>query len=764
MRRIAIFLLFGLLIFAEKIEKIEIVGNKKISDDTIKYYLTIAEGEEYREDILPRELQALWNTGFFEDIRILVADGRKGKIIRIEVKERPIIKEVKVVTDKYVKPKDVEERLREKGAEIIPYSYYNPKKVANAKKVIEEFLQEKGYALGEVNVEEKRDAEEVSIVFHVKGKGKLKIAKIEIVGNQIVPDEVLIRGIKSLKTLNPITYFSSKSNYSLENLKKAKEELREKYLNLGFLDVDVKDARIEVVEGKAFPFFGQKKKMLKVVFEVDEGNLYRIGKIKIEGNKAIPTRILRSLLLIKENQIYSLEKRNESIKNIQEIYGIKGYFYAQIYPIEDPKPEEKIVNITIKIQENKRVRLRYLEFKGNTYTNDKVLRREFLIREGDYFNIKAFENSIRRIRQLGIVEIKEMPEVKPAGDDEIDLVVKVEEMHRNQIMFQGGYSGYEGYFVGFSLSTVNFMGKGESVSLFLQYGSRFKSYSIGFTEPYIFDKPMVLGFDVHDTLLVYPYMFTRRSKGGSINFGWRWKTFWHFNIAYSNENVSITDVNEDYIKHFPWYFQYFWLGTRKIAAISPTIYRSTVDSPLFPTTGTMYMYRLKFAADFLGGEVNFIKHVAEFVHYHRFRWGHILGMRFQLQYMKALKESTIPIYERIFLGGERSLRGFDIYRVSPTTPEGYRIGGTKSILFNLEYEIRMKESPLSIVFFFDAGNAFAEDQNLSVKDLYYCMGVEGRVFVEMFRMPFRLIFSYNPKIPYPTERTFAIRFGVGRTF
>ncbi len=764
MKRFLALFLFALVLFAEKIEKIEIVGNKKVSEDTIKYYLTIAEGDDYREDVLPKELKLLWDTGFFEDIRILVADGKEGKIIRIVVKERPIIKEVKYITDKYVKPKDIEEKLREKGAEIIAYSYYNPKKIAKAKKVIEEFLHEKGYALGEVKVEEKREPDGVSLVFHVWGRGKLKIAEIEIVGNKTIPDDILVRGIKSLKPVSLLTLLSSKSNYSLENLKKAKEELREKYMNLGFLDVDVKDARIEVVEGKVIPVFGKKTKMLKVIFEVDEGNLYRIGKIKIEGNKAIPTRVLRSLLLIKENEIYSLEKRNESIKNIQELYGIKGYFYAQIYPIEDPKPEEKIVNITFRIQENKRVRLRFLEFKGNTYTNDKVLRREFLLREGDYFNIKAFEHSLRRIRQLGIVEIKEMPDIKPVGDDQLDLVVKVEEMHRNQIFFQGGYSGYEGYFVGLSFSTVNFMGRGESISLFFSYGSRYKSYSIAFTEPYIFDKPMIFGIDLHDTLLVYPFMFTRRAKGGRVTFGLRWKTFWSINLSYSNEKISITDVNEAYIRNFPWYFQYFWLGSRNIAAIMPSISRSTIDSPLFPTTGTLYMYSLKLAADFLGGEVNFLKHLFEFIHYHRFRWGHILGMRFQLQYMKALKGSTIPIYERIFLGGERSLRGFDIFRVSPLSPEGYRIGGTKSILFNLEYEIRMKESPLSIVFFFDAGNAFAEEESISLSNLYYCTGVEGRVFIEMFRMPFRLIFSYNPKIPYPTERTFSIRFGVGRTF
>jgi len=743
------------------IKKIEIVGAKRLSPETIKYYLVTSEGAEFDSQRIKKDIQNLWATGFFSDIRVLKKEEPDGIVLRYEVKERPVIKEVKILTDRYVKKKDIEDKLKEEGADIIPFSYFSPTKIKKAEKVIQDFLQEKGFALGRVEVKTEKKDDEINVIFNVKAGGKLRIASIEIIGNNSVPDSILIRGIKSLKRLTFLNIpYLKKTVYSSESLKKAREELREKYLNLGFLDVDVKPAKIEVVEGRGL--FGQKKKMVKVIFQVSEGNIYRIGDIKIEGNKAFPKDLLRRLIILRKNQIYSLQKREDSVKNLQDIYGSKGYIYAQIIPVEDPKPEEHRVDITFRIIENNRVRLHRLSFKGNTYTLDKVLRREFLIAEGDFFNITAFKDSILRLRQLGLVDIKQNPDFKPVGEDKMDVVVHVEEMHRNQIFFNAGYGGYFGYFVGGSLATTNFMGRGENISLFIQYGTRYKSYSLSFTEPYVLDKPLFLTMNIHNTLSIYPFMFTRQMKGGGLSLGLK-KGFWHVDFSYSNDYISLSDVNENYISSLPEFYRLIWFSNMRIAAISPVIYRTSVDSPIWPAAGTLYLYGVKLATKAIGSETDFISNWFEFTHYHKFRWGHILGMHFKIQYMKAFGDSTIPIYERIFLGGEQSLRGFEYYRVSPLE-NGVRIGGTKSVVFNLEYEIRMKDSPMAVVLFFDAGNAFSENENISLGNLYYCTGIEGRVFIEMLRMPFRIIFSYNPKLPTNYDKNFTVRIGMGRTF
>jgi len=751
-------LLLAPLLWAVKIKKIEIVGLKRLSPETVKYYLVSSEGMDYDPARIRQDIENLWKTGFFSDIRVFIKDN--GEVIRFVVKERPIIKKVIIKTDRYVKKSDITDKLKEKGAEILPYSYYQPSRIARAKRVIEEFLKEKGFALGKVTVE-KKGKDEITLIFNVKAGGKLRIGAVEILGNQIVPSKVLVGAIKSVREFTPTNLiYLKKTVFSSKALKDAREELRKKYLDLGFLDVYVSEPEVKIIEKR--DFLGQKRKMVKVIFRVNEGNIYRVGKINIMGNKAFPTALIKNLILIKTNEIYSLSKREDSVKNLQDLYGSIGYIYTQIIPIEEPKPESHRVDITFRIIENKRVRLHRLDFKGNTYTYDKVLRREFLLAEGDYFNVGAFKNSLIRIRQLGIVEIKENPDFHPVGDDKMDVVVKVEEMHRNQIFFNAGYGGFFGYFVGGSFSTSNFMGKGENITLFLQYGTRYKSYSISFTEPYLFDRPVFLTFNVHNNLSIFPFMFTRQMKGGGVTFGFK-RGFWRLDLSYTNDFISLKDVNEDYLKNLPPFYRLLWLTNMRIAAISPVIYRSSVDSPIWPEKGTLYLYGVKIANKALGSETDFISNWIEFTHYHKFKWGHILGTHFRLQYMKALGNSTIPIYERIFMGGEQSLRGFDFYRVSPQE-NGVRIGGTKSILFNLEYEIRMKNSPMSVVLFMDAGNVYAEDQKMDITDLYYCVGVEGRVFVEMLRIPFRLIISYNPKLPTKYDRNFTIRIGMGRTF
>ncbi len=705
-----------------------------------------------------QDIENLWKTGFFSDIQVYIKD--EGRVLRFVVKERPIVKRVVIKTDRYIKKTDITDKLKEEGVEILPYSYYQPSRVARVKKVIEDFLKEKGFALGRVEVQ-KEGKEEITLTFDVRAGGKLRIGEIDIRGNSMVPTPVLVGAIRSIRKFSPFNLiYLKKTVYSSRALEEARQELRKKYLDLGFLDVFVGEPRIEIEERR--DFLGQKRKMIRVVFQVNEGNIYRVGKVEVEGNKAFPRGLIKSLILLKRNQIYSLSKREDSVKNIQDLYGSIGYIYAQVIPIEEPKPESHRVDITFRIIENKRVRLHRLDFKGNTYTYDKVLRREFLIAEGDYFNVEAFKNSLIRIRQLGIVEIKENPDFHPVGEDKMDVVVKVEEMHRNQIFFNAGYGGFFGYFVGGSLSTSNFMGKGENLSLFLQYGTRYKSYSISFTEPYLFDRPIFLTFNIHNNLSIFPYMFTRQMKGGGLTFGIK-KGFWRFDFSYTNDFISLKDVNEDYINNLPEFYRLLWFTNMRIAAISPVIYRSSVDSPIWPEKGTLYLYGLKIANRALGSETDFVSNWVEFTHYHKFKWGHILGMHFRLQYMKALGDSTIPIYERIFMGGEQSLRGFDFYRVSPQE-NGVRIGGTKSVLFNLEYEIRMKDSPMAVVLFLDAGNVYSENQSMDITDLYYCTGVEGRVFIEMLRIPFRLIISYNPKLPTKYDRNFTIRIGMGRTF
>ena len=248
---------------------------------------------------------------------------------------------------------------------------------------------------------------------------------------------------------------------------------------------------------------------------------------------------------MKKGQIYNIKKRNKFIEEIQKFYGGIGYFYAQVVPSENLDPVKQTADLTINIQENEVVYLGKLEFTGNTFTKDHVIRREWFLREGRRLNINALEDSIKRMKQLGLVTVEKMPEIKadPQDPQKINITADVKELNRQMINFNVGYSGYEGWFIALGYSTQNFLGMGESFTLNLQQGTRAKNYQFAFTEPYLFNLPANFGIDLFKTIYHYPSLYTREGQGFNLSTAARFWKYWGSSLVYSLEDVSITDVN-----------------------------------------------------------------------------------------------------------------------------------------------------------------------------------------------------------------------------
>jgi len=418
----------------------------------------------------------------------------------------------------------------------------------------------------------------------------------------------------------------------------------------------------------------------------------------------------------------------------------------------------------LKIHEGEVAYVGKLEFKGNTFTKDEVIRREWFLREGQRFNTSYLETSITRMKQLGLVSIDKMPEIKPNPEDpqKVDITAEVRELSRQMINFNVGYSGYDGWFIALGYSTQNFMGMGESLSLQLQSGTRAKQYQLSFTEPYLLNTAS-LGFSVHKTSVAYPLLYTRRGEGFNVNTSFRFWRYYGASLYYSFENVEISDVNTDLTYYNPYSYYYYSEGKRSISALSPTIYYSTVDSPIFPSRGTKYLFTYRYSGGFLGGDVDLHKTKLQFVKFIPITKHHTLGMQLVHEEIFKFGNNEVPLYEKIFLGGERSIRGFDIYRIGPRTASGTVIGGSKALYLNLEYQIALNQQ-ISFVFFYDVGNAYDFGQPISLKNVYSSMGLEFKIFVPMLNVPFRLIFAYNPRVLEPEDSNFVFRFAVGPSF
>ncbi|HQO76153.1 MAG TPA: outer membrane protein assembly factor BamA [Candidatus Saccharicenans sp.] len=760
-----IILLAGILSAQEVVEKIEVVGNNRISKDTIVYYLTCREGDYYNEALLKKDFRVLWSTGFFSDLRIEEEDGQRGKIIKIYVEENPIIKNVIFKTGKKVKEGDIVNKLKEKDENIVAHSYYSPYKVQKAKKTIKELLEEKGLQAARLDTELiNKGNNEVDLIFRIDEGPKLRVGEVVFVGKNKVPDSFLVQAMKDNRVHNLFNWISGKDVYKKSKLEENINEIKKKLQEFGYMEASVGEPKIEEITRNTV--FFKKQKMIRIIIPVDPGLVYRTGEIKVEGNKFITTNYLLSLVKLKPGEIYSSKKREKTIEDMGEMYRNFAFLYAQVIPVESLDPKNKIVNVTFNINEGEVAYLRRLNFVGNTFTKDKVLRREMMIREGDRFSLAMFKDSILRVKQLGLVDIENEPDIKPDPENptQIDVNLNVKELQKNNIQFSAGYSGYEGTFVAFSYSTVNFLGGGETLDLTLQQGKRVKNYSFGLTEPYIFDRPMTVGFNIFDRKINIPYLYSQYSKGISLVYGMRWIEYWRFNLNYTFQKTSLdTPGYDDSGGYYYYYNPYYYAGTYYVSAIEPVLYRSTIDSPLTPSRGTSYTAALKYAGSFLGGQVHLVRPRLDLAHYQPFIANHVLGFHVEYMEVKATKGNEVPYWERFFLGGEQSIRGYDFYTIGPRDENQVLIGGQKSLVMNFEYIIPFG-GPLYGIVFYDLGNAWLSGQKVSLKDVYTSAGLEVRVFVPALRVPFRLIFAYNNRKIYADDSNFAFRFAIGTTF
>jgi len=718
---IAMMVLLPLVVYGQEvIEKIELVGNELVTEDTVLYYLTFKEGDYFNKDSLQDGFKVLWATGYFSDIKIEAVDGEKGKVIRVYVKENPIIKKITYKTGKRIKEKDIVDKLKEENVNILPYSYYRPYSIRRIEDTIKSIMEEKGLAAGKVKTEVKnRGKNEVEIIFNVDAGRKIRIGDVVFEGEPKLRESTLMNALKENKEHSFISWASGKDTFKQDQLESDVSNLVEKYKEHGFMEAQVGEPVVKEIEKRSI--FFKKQTMKQIIIPVDAGYLYFVGDVTIEGNEFFNAKNLRTLIPMREGNIYSIDDREKGVEEISKLYQNFGYMYVRIIPVERLDPKNKKVNVTYNIVEGPVAYIHRMEFKGNTYTNDKVMRREMMIREGNRFSYDMFKNSLLRINQLGLVEIKQDPNIYPDPQDptKVDVTINVTELQRNNIQFSAGYSGYQGAFVSLSYSTVNFLGAGEKLELTATYGKRTKIYSFGFTEPYIFDLPLNAGFNIYDRYIVYPGLFNRKGRGINVHLGGRVRGYWRARLSYGLEFLEMSEYEgeegDDYYSN---------------------LYYS------------MYGYNYNYYPYYYGGPL--IGNTS-------------LGFHVEYKFINSIGDSAIPYWERFYLGGERSIRGYDIYTIGPRSMEGYNMGGVKSLVFNAEYIIPLG-GPVYAILFYDRGNAYSSEQKIDINNMYSSAGLEARVFVPALRVPFRLIFSYNNRISRTGDSNFKFRFAIGTTF
>lgn len=501
------------------VESVDIQGNRRNRDEDLLYYIKTRPGDTYNPQQVERDLQELLSLNFFDKVytRALTEPGERGGVrVIFEVRELPIIRDLQFVGAKAVPESDILKKFREDRVGISKETTFNPANIQKANRVIRELLADRGYPNATIKVDEEEvSATSIALTFNIDQGNRSRVVEIDFEGNEVFSDSELRGAMQYVKETGLISRFKSQDILNLRALQAdLQRNVRQYMYSKGYFQARLGDPEVvglgykrtgfPIVGALPLPLLTSKDDTLKIVVPVTEGRIFRAGDIKVEGNSIFSEQQILAVVGLKKGEIVDGKRLTTALsEDLPKYYGAQGFvqFSAEPEPEFKDVPgntKEGIVDIKIIIDEGKQYRLRRLEFSGNTFTRDRVLRREVLVNEGDIYNQIGIEQSVLRLNQTGyfdpIDKDKDLEIRTDEDQGDVDLVMKVKERGRQQIQFNGGVSGIGGSFFGLEYSTNNLLGRGETLSLNFGFGNRQRSFQLTFQEPYFRDRPISVGF------------------------------------------------------------------------------------------------------------------------------------------------------------------------------------------------------------------------------------------------------------------------------
>ncbi len=542
---------------------------------------------------------------------------------------------------------------------------------------------------------------------------------------------------------------------------------------------------------------GTPRRWVQLSVAIVEGEQYRTGQMRFEGNKVFTDEQLRALVPLREGAVLNRGNLDFGVNRITRLYADRGHLYARVVQHVERRPGERIADVAIEIVEDRPYTVERIQFAGNTKTQDRVLRREMQVNETELFSRTKLDQSLVKLNQLGYFEVKEDPAIEPVEDrDAVGITVVGEERGRNEVQVGGGFSGVDGAFFQGFYSTRNFLGRGQVLTVSLQVGGRRNVYSLSFLEPWFLARPIQLGANIFRQDLDFGTNLRSRSQGGGLVVGRRLGVFSRVQLNYNYESFTQTGFTLTGIE-----------ARNRISSLTPAYVYNKVDNPFRPRRGWSVEAQSQFAGGFLGGDTNFVKPVVRYTYYrplHR-RW--YLGFHAQGGQVRAFQGGApssaatvegIPRSLRFWLGGDIfGPRVFQTRSVTPLRfveldPQGrivrtvkdptgepvsrfdvnrdgvldradlVQLGGDRFYLFQTELIYPISEQ-LDLVGFLDMGSALFEDTSWGFDEARVSAGVEVRFHLPVFPVPLRLIYGV-PLRKVQEDRTENFTFSIGRSF
>ena len=700
----------------EIVESIEFRGSRRVPQDTLRALIFTKKGDKLDNETLNRDFMALWNTGRFDDIRLEKEPSKTGYVLRYVVTERRIIRTIKYEGNKSITLSEILDRYKERKVGLQVESQYDPNKVQRARNILVEYLAERGRQFAKVEPQLRQiPPSSIELVYKIDEGPKVKVGTITVENNRVFTAKAIRRAMKNLKPIGiPYSIFAEElfaKTYDSTKLDEDMDRVRVMMQQKGYFTARVTDHKTSIIDTKPvtgkvrYPFVprGRPGKAAEIDMTIEEGKLFYLNKVNFVGVKLFktPDALMAPLFGMREGDVFSTAKIEKGLKSLQKLYGEFGYINMVAEPDPQPDMATAKVDFTMSIDEGKQFFVRRIDFTGNTTTRDKVIRRELLIDEGDMFNQRFWELSILRLNQLGYFEVLKENESYDLRQDTknntVDISLKVKERGKNSVQLNGGVSGIAGSFIGFSYSTNNFIGLGETLSLSTQLGDRTRDATFSFTEPYLFDKPIQAGFTVYVQRFNYDQgrevsllsgrnlipAYNQLGAQNLLNYVSNGRGFTMFastllkrsfarvgiSYGYSIQNIkTLTSAASAYFDYSP-YQQLSGpnsLSGIRTSSITPSYTFNTVNHPITPTAGKSIFASVAFAGSILGGGVNTIQPQLDMKYFRAgFKRGHVIGMHFLGRWITGYGGKTAPPFNRFYLGGENDIRGFQIWQITP---------------------------------------------------------------------------------------------------
>ncbi|MCX8023422.1 MAG: outer membrane protein assembly factor BamA [Syntrophorhabdaceae bacterium] len=731
----------------DRIIKIGVTGNEKIDTGFILNNIKTKEQEPYDLDKLRDDLKNIYRTGFFSDVQIDVKTDEKGKIVTFIVIERPTVRGVYITGNKKIKTADLSGKIKIKAGSVL-----NTEKIKESLDEIKKHYANQGYYAAKVSYDiDYQEGYEANVRIYIEEPEKAYVRRITFTGNKVFKENKLKDYMKT-KEKGIFSWFTGSGILDEDSLEDDRKNIEAFYSDNGYIKAKVGVPEIKLSEDQ---------KSLTLTIPVDEGNLYRIGKIDFTGDVLFSKEEFFKNIKSRTGNIFRSSIYHGDMLSINDMYQDKGYAFCEVSPLTTIEEEDLKVNITYNISKGQEIFINRINLLGNTKTKDKVIRRELTFAEGDRFSAKNIKDSKKWLTNTTYFKDTDFKIIKTEEPDKVNIDLTVEERPTGSISLGVGYSTLEKMILSGVISQDNFLGTGRRVSLSAAFSSISQQFQFSFYEPYIFDKRMGAGFSLFNYTRIFDtYDYKKKGGGLSLSKPLTEDREIRGSVRYRLEATDVTNIDDTastYIKEQE--------GTRTTSSMTFALSKMSIDNIMNPSKGENAEVALEIAGGPFSGDNYFVRATAFYGRYIPAGfWDSTFFVKGTIGTIRPYGGKKVPIYENFFVGGLYTIRGFKYGEAGPKDSTGVVVGGKHALYFNTEWIFPIyKPAGIKGVLFYDAGGAFDDSDGFMIKKGYMkaTAGFGIRWFSPMG--PLRIEVGFN-LFPKGDERRNVFDFSIGTQY